>query len=90
MKAMSHVSAMSHVAEGSRVPAMVCQPMLVGMPANVGWQWTPTVVGKVRGPREVYIAPIAPIGNQSCFTRKTTSHPAHTSKLGKVDTVPYK
>jgi len=35
-----------------------------GVPTNGGWQWTPTVVGKVRGPREVYIAPIAPIGNQ--------------------------
>jgi hypothetical protein len=25
----------------------------------------------------------------SCFTAKTTSHPAHTSKPGKVSTVPY-
>ena len=25
----------------------------------------------------------------SCFTRKTTSHPAHTSNLGKVGPVPY-
>ena len=26
----------------------------------------------------------------SCFTRQTTSNPAHTSNLGKVSTVPYK
>ena len=26
----------------------------------------------------------------SCFTRQTTSHPAHTSNLGKVGTVPYR
>ena len=65
-------------------------PTMVGEPANDGWQWTPTVVGKVRGPREVYIAPIAPIGNQVVFTIKYTSHPAHISNLGKVSTVSYR
>ena len=35
-----------------------------GRPTNGGWQRTPTVVGNVRRPGEVYIAPIAPIGNQ--------------------------
>jgi len=51
--AMSHVLAMSHVVEGSHVPAMVCQPTLIGMPANGGWRvcqrWLanlPTVVGE--------------------------------------------
>jgi hypothetical protein len=28
--------------------------------------------------------------NSSCFTRKTPSHPAHASNLGKVGSVPYK
>ena len=30
----------------------------------VGWLATPTNVGKVRGSREVYIAPVVPVGNQ--------------------------
>jgi hypothetical protein len=38
----------------------------------------------------IYIAPLVPVANTSCFTRQTTSHPAHTSNLGKVSTVPYR
>jgi hypothetical protein len=32
------------------------------LPTKVGWQWTPTVVGKVGGPQEV--APGVPIRNK--------------------------
>jgi hypothetical protein len=39
---------------------------------------------------QAYIAPLVPVGNTSCFTRQTPSHPAHTSNLGKISTVPYK
>ena len=43
-------------------------------------------ISEVRWRGKVYIAPIVPIGNQVSFTRQITSHPAHTSNLGKVGT----
>ena len=81
MSGECHVTEMTQslVGDGWRWLAMV----------GNGWQWTPTIVGKVRRFEEVYTASVALIGNTSCFTRKTTSHPAHTSNLGKVGTVSY-
>ena len=52
-----------------------------GVPTNVGWQ-------SQRTTRSIY-SPHSSHRKSSCFTRKTTSHPAHTSNLGKVGTVPY-
>ena len=49
----------------------------------------PTTVAKVRCLGQVYIVPIVPIRNQVVFSIKHTSHPAHTSNLGKVGPVPY-
>jgi hypothetical protein len=38
---------------------------------------------------QVYIDLVSTRGKSSCFTRQTPSHPAHTSSLGKIGTVPY-
>ena len=70
-------------------PANYCQLLVITwhyagtlhVPTNDGWQ--------VRWFGQVYIAPVAPVANTSCFTRKTTSHLAHTSNLGKVGSAPY-
>src|SRR5208282_1128462 len=55
--------------------------------ANSQWHCQQLLASQVI-PRSIY-SPRSSHRKSSCFTRKTTSHPAHTSNLGKVGTVPY-
>ena len=56
---------------------------LVGNVSNVGRT-------SRRNPEKYIYSPCNSRRESSCFTRQTTSHPAHTSNLGKVSKVSYR
>ena len=91
VNALCNVPAVSHVAVANccwtvgQLP-LDSRPTVVGQLANYSWTldaWPSQVIWiSIYSPRSSH-------RKSSCFTRKTTSHPAHTSNLGKVGTVPY-